>query len=122
MKRLTWSVFIAFWASTATLLAVGWLAPERVALADGDDAPRVITLAELAEHSTPDDCWMAIRGKVYDFTDYIPLHPTPAVIMTAWCGKEATEPYDTKGYGRPHSPAADAMLDDYFVGVLAAEG
>jgi cytochrome b involved in lipid metabolism len=122
MKKLIWSTFVAFWASVITILALAWLAPdETVATAAEPDGERVVTLAELAEHATPDDCWMAIRGRVYDFSAYIPQHPTPPAVMTAWCGKEATEPYDTKGYGRPHSPAADALLDHYFIGVLAGD-
>lgn len=117
MKRLIWSAFIAFWACTLTLVAVGALVPERTAQA-GAEAPRVVTMEELARHATADDCWMAIRGRVYDFSDYIPKHPTPARVMTRWCGREATEPYDTKGYGRPHSAAADEMMEEYFIGVL----
>lgn len=48
-------------------------------------------LIALAEHDTPEDCWMAIEGKVYDFSAYIPNHAAPPVVMTMWCGKEATE-------------------------------
>lgn len=83
-----------------------------------ETGPRVITQEELARHDKPDDCWMAIHGKVYDFTAYIPKHPTPPAIMHKWCGKDATEGWETKGYGRPHSKAAEAMLDEYFIGVL----
>jgi len=121
MKRLAWSGFIAFWTATITLLVVGILAPERKAVTtehsgSEPEGPRVITAAELAEHATEDDCWMAIRGNVYDVTEYIPLHPTPAEVMVEWCGKEATEAYETKGYGSPHSDSADEMLEEYLVG------
>lgn len=120
MKRLMFACFVAFWSSALTLwgyaaLAAGTAAP---AAADGDAAERVISASELAEHAAAGDCWMAIDGVVYDFTAYIPAHPTPPVVMTDWCGKDATEPYRTKGYGRPHSPAADALLPQYRVGVL----
>ena len=64
---------------------------------------------------------MAIEGYVYDFTSYIPHHPTPAAILTPWCGREATEGMRTKGYGRDHTPAAWSMMSEYLVGVLAAE-
>jgi len=60
-----------------------------------------------------------IEGKVYDISAYIPEHPTPASVLTSWCGKEATEGMRTKGYGRDHSPTAWRMLDDYLVGDLA---
>lgn len=116
MKKLTWSAFVAFWASVATLLAVGALAPPQSAHAE--PPVRVVTIDELAEHATAGDCWMAIRGKVYDFSAYIPQHPTPPSVVTRWCGKEATDAYDTKGYGRPHSAAADSLMDAYVVGAL----
>jgi cytochrome b involved in lipid metabolism len=64
---------------------------------------------------------MAIKGNVYDVTRYIPLHPAPPKTITDWCGREVTEAFNTKGYGRPHSPAAHAMLSDYIVGSLAGK-
>lgn len=115
MRRLAWTCFVAFWACVLTLLAVGWLAPESPTSA-ATDTVRTISEEELATHDSLEDCWMAIRGKVYDLTQYIPEHPTPPAVMVQWCGREATEAYDTKGYGRPHSPMADAALDRYLVG------
>lgn len=116
MKRLAWTCFVAFWTCVLTLLAMGWLAPEPPAsVAKG--TLRTITVEELANHDSPDDCWMAIRDKVYDLTQYIPEHPTPPAVMARWCGLEATEAYETKGFGRPHSAMADAALDRYLVGV-----
>lgn len=115
MKRLTWTVFVAFWTAAATLVAAGALAPSP---GRGDEPVRTITAAELSRHASAERCWKAIRGKVYDLTDYIAKHPTPSSVMLRWCGKEATEAYETKGYGRPHSAAADAMLEAYYIGDL----
>lgn len=120
MKRFMFACFVAFWSSALTIwgyaaLAAGASSPSA---GTGAAAGRVVSTAELARHDSADDCWMAIDGVVYDFTTYIPEHPTPPEVMTNWCGKEATEPYRTKGYGRPHSPAADALLPQYRVGVL----
>ncbi len=120
MKKITFAAFIAFCASIITLLAVDALTPASHAGEANDELP-VFTLAEVAEHDTLDSCWMAIRGKVYDFTDYIPEHPTPPAIMEAWCGREATEGMETKGYGRDHTPAAWAMMEPYLIGILAEE-
>jgi len=118
MKKLCYSAFIAFWASIATLVAVQVLAT------DGTDSTSLagatpITLEELASHNSEQDCWIAVEGKVYDITTYVPKHPVPPAILLAWCGKEATEGMRTKGYGRDHSPIAWEMLDAYFVGSLA---
>lgn len=118
MKKLTFAAFVAFWACTAAILTLSGLAPERAIGQPESELPD-ITPAELAEHDSQQSCWMAIDGRVYDLTDYIPLHPTPPVVLLPWCGTEATEGMRTKGYGRDHSPAAWGMLDAYLIGVLA---
>jgi cytochrome b involved in lipid metabolism len=74
--------------------------------------------ATLALHDHIDDCWMAIDGVVYDFTDYIPRHPAAPEVMTVWCGRDASVGYHTKDIGQPHSRRADAMLGRYRIGVL----
>ncbi|MDQ2068824.1 cytochrome b5 domain-containing protein [Natronospira bacteriovora] len=120
MNKTAYTAFVAFWAAVATMLIVSGLSPQAQADQDKDELP-LITMEELAKHDNKDSCWKAIHGKVYDVTDYIPDHPTPPSIMYEWCGRESTEAYDTKGYGRPHSKAADAMLKDMLVGRLKAE-
>lgn len=119
MKTLAFATFVAFWSAIGTLLTVSALLPAQQATAQ--ETLPVISSAELASHDKQDDCWMAIEGKVYDFSAYIPSHPAPPVVMTPWCGKEATEGMRTKGYGRDHSPAAWAMMEPYLVGTLAGE-
>ena len=107
-----WLLVSAFWASSL------WLPPaeEGVAVA----AEKVIARSELAKHALPDNCWMAIRGTVYDLSAYLPRHPSPPELVLPWCGKEATEAYDTKTKGRPHSSYADELLAKYRIGILAA--
>jgi cytochrome b involved in lipid metabolism len=118
MRKLTYTAFIAFWASALTLIFVHQLQP---ASADHSEEASSYTLEQLAEHGSEQDCWMAIDGKVYDLTEYLPLHPTPPVVLIPWCGRDATEGMRTKGYGRDHSPAAWAELEQYLVGTLAEE-
>ncbi len=81
---------------------------------------KTIALAELAKHAAPGNCWMAIRGSVYDLSTYLPAHPSPPEIVLPWCGKEATEAYNTKTKGRPHAPYADELLAKYRIGTLGA--
>ncbi len=116
MKKITFAAFVAFWASVMTVAAMSWLSPEP-AMRDDSALPEY-TLKEVAEHDSLDSCWKVIEGKVYDFTEYIPDHPTPPRIMEAWCGREATEAMRTKGIGRDHSPAAWAMMEPYLIGRL----
>ena len=117
MKKLCYSAFVAFWSSIATLLALQAVATDEAPDTQADAA--VISLEELAVHNSEADCWMAIEGKVYNLSDYLPKHPTPASMLVPWCGKEATEGMRTKGYGRDHSPMAWEMLQTYEVGTLA---
>lgn len=86
---------------------------------DAQAQGKTVTPAELAKHATPGNCWMAIRGSVYDLSAYLPAHPSPPDIVLPWCGKEATEAYNTKTKGRPHTPYADDLLEKYRIGTLA---
>jgi cytochrome b involved in lipid metabolism len=107
-----WLLVTVFWGSSV------WLAPEEesAVLATGQPIPA----AELASHAFPEDCWMAIRGGVYDLTAYLPEHPSGPDLLQPWCGKEATLAYDTKTKGRPHSAYADELLAKYRIGTFAA--
>lgn len=118
MKQLSFAAFIAFWSVLGTLLVLFFLSP---APRSGELAERTYTLQDIARHHTVDDCWMAIAGQVYDFSQFIPEHPAPVATMAAWCGKEATPGMKTKGYGNDHSPAAWAMAETYRIGTLKAE-
>jgi len=119
IPRLTFAAFVAFWSSILTLAALVTLSPPVVAKEPGRQ--RQITLSEVEQHASLEDCWMAIEGGVYDLTDYIPRHPTPPKLLASWCGTDATEGMRTKGYGRDHSEAAWAMLEEYRIGTLAAD-
>ena len=115
MNRLVYTVFVFFWSSIATLLIVHGLATPP---ADKADRQPVFTLAEVAEHASLENCWMAIHGQVYDLTQYVPEHPAPRRVLQPWCGIEATEGMETKGRARPHSSYAWGLLDRYRIGSL----
>lgn len=126
MKKTLFAAFVAFWASVATIAALHGLPQAAAPPAVSETAPAAselprYSLAEIAEHATLESCWMAIEGRVYDFSDYIPQHPAPPRIMQAWCGREATEGMRSKGIGRAHSPAAWAMIQRYLIGELATD-
>jgi cytochrome b involved in lipid metabolism len=120
MRRLTFAGFVAFWAFVATLLAVAVLEPETASAGD-DRGVVTYSLADVAKHGNRDACWMAIEGKVYDLTAYLDRHPTPASVLLAWCGRDATVGMRTKGYGRDHSRAAWASLEQFSIGELKSD-
>lgn len=81
---------------------------------------RILDLDEVGRHARAEDCWIVVRGKVYDVTTYIPSHPTAARAITDVCGREATAAFETKNRGRPHSPEAWQLLARYLVGEVGA--
>jgi hypothetical protein len=77
----------------------------------------VLSLAEISRHSASSSCWLIINNNVYDVTSYLSSHPPGALLITPFCGKDATAAYDTKGAkGQPHSSRADALLGNYLLG------
>lgn len=85
------------------------------------EAESYISAHELAGHAEEGDCWMAINGEVYDVTEYLPDHPSRPAIILAWCGREASEAYRTKGKGKAHSAAANQLLTSYRIGRYVGE-
>lgn len=117
INKIAYSTFIAFVASLATLVSIQALSSGERDATD-DDALDPITLDELAEHDSAESCWKAIHGRVYDFTDYFPDHPTDEEVFLEWCGRESTEGWENKRPGVPHSARAEAMLEEYLIGRL----
>lgn len=123
MRRLFVVSTVAFWLALAGFWSapLWWPAEAAAPAAAVAAASRSVTLAELARHDRPQDCWMAIDRQVYDFSAYLPQHPADPAVMQAWCGKEASTAYHTKLRGRPHSSYADGLLPQYRIGSLATK-
>ena len=56
---------------------------------------RVVTQSELRGHSDRGDAWIAIRGKVYDITEYAKRHPGGSIILRS-AGKDGTNQFGKK--------------------------
>lgn len=52
------------------------------------------TLAQVAEHNTPKSCWVIIKNKVYDVTEFLPEHPGGSKIILKYAGRDATSAYE----------------------------
>ncbi|MFA6410006.1 MAG: cytochrome b5-like heme/steroid binding domain-containing protein [Candidatus Buchananbacteria bacterium] len=78
----------------------------------------VLNAAEISRHNSANSCWMIIDGKVYDFTNYINLHPARPETILKYCGQDGSVGYETKDKNQPHSAYADSLLKDYFLGNL----
>jgi len=75
-----------------------------------------LNMTEIAKHNSASDCWLLISNKVYNVTSFISSHPGGAGPILTYCGQEATQAYNTKDIGRPHSSSATAMLASYYIG------
>jgi salicylate hydroxylase len=107
-KRLgPWDFRKATKAATAGIIRELWTPSGR------KREPRPVTRAEVARHNTRDDCWVIIRGKVYDITEWAPHHPGGAGIARMYAGKEGTAEF-----GDYHSAQAVAHMAHFYVGDL----
>lgn len=74
---------------------------------------------EVSKHNTPNDCWIIISNKVYDVAKFLDIHPGGADVIIPYCGKDATQAFDTQGgRRRGHSNSARQLLDNYLIGDL----
>ncbi|KAJ2945620.1 hypothetical protein O0L34_g443 [Tuta absoluta] len=55
---------------------------------------RPVSPAELAAHNTQKDAWLAIRGRVYNITHYLPYHPGGPEELMRGAGIDATQLFD----------------------------
>lgn len=76
----------------------------------------VVSFLAMAEHGEPEDCWMTIHGKVYDMTEYAPVHPGAPTLITRHCGTDATRWFDFD-----HTVAILPIVDKYLLGDLLLE-
>lgn len=77
---------------------------------------REVSVAELQKHNTPDDCWVAIVGVVYDLTAFADEHPAGAQSIHELAGKDGTAAFQAV-----HSMG---LLDDFAddrIGLLVAD-
>lgn len=55
---------------------------------------RSYTYKEIQKHNRADDCWLAIRDKVYDVTRFVPHHPGGNMIYLN-AGRESTHLFES---------------------------
>ena len=79
-------------------------------------AQESLNIAQVARHNTASDCWMAIDGKVYNVTSYLPNHPGGDI--SVYCGTDASSAFNTRPDGSSHSNRARQTLAQFSVGDL----
>lgn len=66
---------------------------------------KTVSAAELAKHASAQDCWVALYGQVYDFTNFLDDHPAGAEAILKYGGTDGTAIFEAV-----HSRN---MLDDF---------
>lgn len=71
----------------------------------------IISRGELSKHKSEKSCWVAIDGKVYDFTSFLDEHPAGAEAILKYGGQDGSEIF--------HAIHTEEMLEDFKpIGVL----
>lgn len=58
-------------------------------------AEQQISYQEVQKHNKRNDCWIIIRGQVYDVTEFIPKHPGGDKIIVSNAGQDVTEIFES---------------------------
>ncbi|KAI2802766.1 hypothetical protein RDWZM_001055 [Blomia tropicalis] len=78
---------------------MGWVrfaatAKDLTGLSGQQTIPLNVTKDELSKHDQPDDCWTAIRDKVYNITPYLDYHPGGMEELMRGAGIDSTDLFD----------------------------
>lgn len=79
------------------------------------------TQAQIATHNTSSNCWLIINNNVYDVSTYLVQHPGGVSVVTPYCGKEATQAFNTQGGRGSHSNTAKNLLTQFQIGTLSVD-
>merc|ERR1719207_158041 len=52
------------------------------------------TMAEVAKHTSEDDCWVVLHGRVLNVTSFLKEHPGGVLAIMTFAGKDASEEFD----------------------------
>lgn len=125
-KIVSVSLFVFFAVVVAVLVAGLVLNDRQNYSGENGNQPAVnqgavitLTVEEVSRHSNASDCWVIINNEVYDVTEAIAGHTGGSEAISAACGTEATEVFNTKGdKNKPHSMSAKEIMENYLLGGL----
>ena len=74
------------------------------------------TLDEVSKHDQKHDCWIVIREKVYDITEFLREHPGGSSILVTVSGQDATEYFEELH----RAGILDEVAKDYEIGYIVS--
>lgn len=77
--------------------------------------PGTYTMADVEARNTPEQCWTAIQGSVYDLSTWVSRHPGGESPIKNLCGKDGSDRFAQKHGSTQVAIAALALLK---IGVL----
>ncbi|EGW29974.1 uncharacterized protein SPAPADRAFT_63600 [Spathaspora passalidarum NRRL Y-27907] len=83
-------------------------------MSDTATTTKVFDHEEVAKHTSHDDLWVVLNGRVYDISQYIDEHPGGEEVILDVAGGDATEAFDDIG----HSDEAHEILKKLYIGDL----
>ena len=71
-----------------------------------------VTMAEVAQHNSPTDCWSVVNGSAYDLTSWIAAHPGGSEVIIQMCGTDGTSAFEAQhgGQGKPERELANLRI------------
>ncbi|KAK9326267.1 putative cytochrome b5 protein [Lipomyces orientalis] len=90
------------------------MSEEKTVTVDATAEKTYLTFENVKSHTTQDDLWMVIHGKVYNCTKFIDEHPGGEEVLLDVGGMDATDAFEDVG----HSEEARKILDELCIGEL----
>ncbi len=76
---------------------------------DSTQTETQFSFEQVQAHSTPEDCWAAINGSVYDLSTWVSRHPGGATPIEGLCGTDGSEKF-TRVHGKSNVAQAALVL------------
>ncbi|MGA1113700.1 MAG: cytochrome b5 domain-containing protein, partial [Aquiluna sp.] len=76
-----------------------------------------LTIQEVSNHASKNDCWVIIDGGVYALDSYMAKHPGGTKVLAALCGKDGTQAFQSQ-HARQALPKAE--LEKHYLGKLGS--
>ena len=111
----TWEKRIA--ASSGESITDSQTEPKAQVKPDSSVGAITLSAGEIQKHSTKNDCWSLIQGKVYNLTNYVQNHPGGQAVITNICGKDGTAAFSNQ-HGSSAKP--NNVLAGLLIGNLGA--